>query len=168
MVLKACSKKVTSEMEKEEAEESLLPEKKDCFCFVLENLKRYRTLLKMESAQDQEEAFALIKKDYDGQVQEMRQEAARIRGHLDCLFAFISRVFGQGNEMLILTTELTVHSDSVVFIGENGCDAYYENSRNLQLYERQQELLKKLDALDMDKLITEKQAAEAGTEEEKA
>lgn len=147
-VLKACMRGVSGEMEKEEEADSLLPEQRDTYCFVLETLRRYGTLLKMEAAEEPDEAFAILKKDYDGQVRAMREDAEEIRGQLDHLFAFAEKVFGAGNEMLILVTELTVHSDSVVFIGENGCDAYYRYSRQFQLYERQEEIRKELEKFD--------------------
>ena len=66
-----------------------------------------------------------------------------MRVFLDNLFAFAEKVWGQGQEMVILVTELTIGSYSSRFIARYGCDAYYKNNDSLKLYERKLEILKK-------------------------
>ena len=162
MILKMTSRRLMAERDRDDRQEALSHARRDSYEFVLSDLKRCRTLLKMENISGPEEAFALLKKDYDSQVAALRADAAGIKDMLDHLFGFTLRVFGEGNEMLILVTELTVHSDAVVFIGEYGCDEYARLSRTYQLYQKQQEIMEKLGRISDDTL-----QAEADKEKEK-
>jgi len=81
------------------------------------------------------------------------QKYAKALGkRLSNAYAFCEDAFGDGQELLILTTELTVNSASVRFIGKYGCDAYFRHNKDLMLYERQLELLGSLDELNLDEL----------------
>ena len=73
----------------------------------------------------------------------MKDTAGKVKGRLDNLFAFAEKVLGQGQEMVILVTELTIGFYSSRFIARYGCDAYYRNNESLKLYERKLEILKK-------------------------
>ena len=49
--------------------------------------------------------------------------------------------FGDGQELLILVTELTISHICARFIGRYGCKEYFQRNRDLLFYERQQELI---------------------------
>lgn len=81
------------------------------------------------------------------------QKSAKALGkRLGNAYAFCEEVFPEGQELLILTTELTVNASSVRFIGKYGCDAYFRHNKDLLLYERQLELLGKLGDINLDDL----------------
>ena len=103
---------------------------------------KYETVLDFLK-QHEHAAFADIKDDYDRMVSDMKAAASQARIKLDNLFAFAEKVWGQGQEMVILVTELTLGSYSSRFIARYGCDAYYRNNDSLKLYERKLEILKK-------------------------
>ena len=46
-------------------------------------------------------------------------------------------------------TELTVNSFTARFIARYGCDEYYRHNEELMFYERQTEIIKDLEALEM-------------------
>ncbi len=68
--------------------------------------------------------------------------------HLENLFAFCGEVFQEGQELLVLTTELTVNHDCVQFIGKYGCAPYFKYNKDLLIYERQLEILGRLAGLE--------------------
>ena len=76
-------------------------------------------------------------------------EAADRAGRaLENSFAFCERAFGEGQELLILVTELTADSHSAHFIARYGSEGYYRHNRELLVYERQQTILRELDVLE--------------------
>ena len=71
---------------------------------------------------------------------------------LENSFAFCEKAFGEGQELLILVTELTADSHSAHFIARYGSEGYYRHNKALLLYERQQTILRELDALGDEEL----------------
>ena len=92
-------------------------------------------------------AFSEMSADYSALVGKMREDAQAAKARLDALFAFVEEVFGDGQEMLILVTELTIGYYSSRFIARYGCEGYYRYSEELKFYERKLEILKKGEAL---------------------
>lgn len=91
--------------------------------------------------------FDIIKKEYDGMVGKMKSDAAIAGEKLKNLFVFAEEVWKDGQEMLILVTELTIGYYSSRFIARYGCDEYYKHNDSLKFYERKIEILKKGEAL---------------------
>ena len=73
---------------------------------------------------------------------------ASTKGRLENLFQFVKEAFEDGQEMLILVTELTVRYYCAKFISKFGCDAYFKHNQNLLFYQRKQELLTEIAALE--------------------
>ena len=94
-------------------------------------------------------AFALVKEMYQAEVARMREETARAQAELHALFSFVEESFGQGNEMLILVTELTRSSAGAGFIGTFGCPDYARHSGELMLTERRDSLGEEIAGLDL-------------------
>ena len=99
------------------------------------------------------EAFALLKNAFDGETADFKVRAARTKKRLENLFAFVENAFVEGNEMLILVTELTVNNDSARFIGQFGCPAYERHNSELMLSERGGDLQKEIEGLHLDGLL---------------
>lgn len=118
---------------------ALSPEKRREFDAVMDFLKRHQ-----RSGLD----FAVIKADYDALVAEMKKAAATAGEELSNLFGFVKKVWSGGQEMLILVTDLTANYYTSRFISRYGCDAYYEQSKELMFYERQTEIIRQLEELE--------------------
>lgn len=103
--------------------------------------------IRLENVLTEDRRFALIQREFAERVNGMKQEASSISRQLDSLFAFVESNFGDGNEMLILVTELTVNHDSAQFIAEHGCDPYYKYNKKFLMYERNRELMDELNAM---------------------
>lgn len=97
----------------------------------------------------EQEAFVLVKEDFKQELDEMKKETQRIGKRLDNLFAFVENAFAEGNEMLILVTELTVNHSSSRYISQFGCDAYQRHNESLMLSERQSLLKEEVEALEL-------------------
>ena len=93
------------------------------------------------------DAFKKIKAKYDAEVADHKENIARVKGQLKHLFSFADEVFGDGQEMLILVTELTVRYYCAKFITKFGCDEYFKHNQNLMFYERKKELLTEITTL---------------------
>ncbi len=91
--------------------------------------------------------FETVKEMFDKELAELKQETTRIKQRVENLFAFVESAFSEGNEMLILVTELTVNHNSARFISQFGCEAYQKYSSQLMLSERENLLQKEIESL---------------------
>lgn len=98
------------------------------------------TLLK-ENVSDPAVAVTLMKTAFDRELTAMRAAASNARRRLDNLFRFCETAFGEGEEILLLVTELTAGYRSARFIGHYGWDKYFEHNNGLKFYERRQDIL---------------------------
>lgn len=112
-----------------------------CFEFILAFLSKH-----VRQGSD----FAAIKADFDSKVAELKALAAQTGRKLDCLFGFVEEVWPNGQELLILVTELSAGKNEARFISRYGCDAYYRHNEELMFYERQTEIIKELEKLEME------------------
>lgn len=135
------------EAESGTASGSLSAEKQRTTLLVTEALEEMAPLVGSQS--DFEKAFGIVKERYSKRVAELKKLSTQTGKRLANVFAFSEEVFGDGNEMLMLVTELTANSHSAAFIGKFGCDAYFRHNKELMLFERQQELTTEIDRLNL-------------------
>ncbi len=96
------------------------------------------------------DAFAVLKKDFDQRVKVLKKDADEVGKQMTNIFVFCEGAFGEGQEMLVLATELTASKDAAAFIGKFGCKAYYRHNKELLLYERQEEIVQALKDLKLN------------------
>lgn len=94
-------------------------------------------------------AFAFLKEKYDAAVDRMKQETEEVKDELHALFAFAEEAFCEGNEMLILVTELTVNSFAAQFIATFGSPDYQRHNKELMLSERSEDIKARIAQLDI-------------------
>ena len=114
---------------------------------VLENIIDF---IKEKAPQDNTEAFKLIKDCFDEQRTSLKKTADAAGKKLSNVFKFCEEVFGEGQEMLILVTELTISYYGAHFISRYGCKEYFNHNKELLFYERQKEIITELENLDLD------------------
>lgn len=90
-----------------------------------------------------------IKRKYNGEVARLKQETERTGDRLHALFSFVEQAFEDGNEMLILVTELTVGKHSSAFLATFGSEDYRRHNEELMLSERQSDLQGKIAELGL-------------------
>ena len=101
-----------------------------------------------DEARAEHKVFEETTESFYNDVAKLKIDTGRIKKKLSNLFNFVDKCFGDGNEMLILITELTMNRNSVRFIAEKGCDEYYKFDKKYQLYERNKELLQEIERID--------------------
>ena len=112
-------------------------------------LEEAKKELYLDGQKDVLDAFAKVKAKFEKELSEMKTETMKIKARLENLFSFVEEAFAEGNEMLILVTELTVNHNSARSISRCGCDAYQKHNENLMLTERQTLLKEEIAALDL-------------------
>ncbi len=98
------------------------------------------------------EQFSALKAAFDSQTAQLRKRVENTKKRLENLFVFVENAFVEGNEMLILVTELTVRSDCARFIGQFGCEAYHRHSQELMLSERSSGLWEEVASLNLEEM----------------
>ncbi len=119
---------------------------------ILEKAETQLRIQGLTQGSDGEAAFAWIRENFGARAAAMKDGADTAEKHLDNLFEFVNSAFGSGNEMLLLTTHLSVSRDAVKFLSGHRCDAYYKYAKKYEIYNREEELDRELDAIDIDSL----------------
>ena len=88
-----------------------------------------------------------IRADFEAQVSRREQMVEEAAENLECAFDFCETAFGEGQELVVFVTELTINPYSSWFISENGCDRYYKYNKGLLFREGRQGILDDMDAL---------------------
>lgn len=112
-------------------------------------MEEARKLLYQEGNLEKASAFRLVKEKFEIELAGMKQETIKIKARLEHLFGFVEDAFAEGNEMLILVTELTVNHNSARFISQFGCEAYQKHNEQMMLSERQNFLKEEIALLDL-------------------
>ncbi|MBQ3292477.1 MAG: AAA family ATPase [Mogibacterium sp.] len=96
-----------------------------------------------------DEAFFIIRKDFNTRRAAYKEQVEEINAKLDNMFTFAEEVFADGQEMLIIVTELTKGFYSAHYISRHGCTKYFQHNKELLFYERQNDILKELEGVDI-------------------
>ena len=102
----------------------------------------------LEKHERAESSFADIKAEYDGRVRHMRELAAVAGAEIENLFAFAEKVWREGQEVLIILSEMTISARYARFISRYGCPAYYRHSEELMFRQRRIDIIRRIEELD--------------------
>ena len=106
--------------------------------------------LKEKVPVDGTEAFKLLKAEFDNRTKQLKKLADAAGNQLSNVFVFCEEVFDEGQEMLILVTELTISYYSAHFISRYGCKEYFNHNKELLFYERQKEIIQEIENLELE------------------
>lgn len=114
-------------------------------------LKKYKQSILMADTIEGEETdeFSIISSDFSCQVRQMKERGEQALNALDNVFAFVEDVFGDGHEMLVLVTDLTVSYPCAYFINQRGCKAYFAYSKKYRVRDRQQRIEEEMELLEI-------------------
>lgn len=107
----------------------------------LENAMKFK-------ADSSKEAFSAVKSVYDSKVNSYKEKTANVKDMLHNAFAFVEKSFEDGNEMLILMTELTVIPECVKFITMYGSDDYNRHNQDMMLSKKSDSILKQIEDIE--------------------
>ena len=112
-------------------------------------LEDMTALLKEKTPADGTEAFKLLKAEFDNRTKSLKKQGDAAGKQLSNVFLFCEEVFEEGQEMLILVTELTISYYGAHFISRYGCKEYFNHNKELLFYERQKEIIQQIEAFEL-------------------
>ncbi|MCR4609981.1 MAG: AAA family ATPase [Eubacterium sp.] len=149
--LEKCSEAERSRMDKLAKANSLSDKDKRKLRRIIDHLNR--TIKEIVTAGSElrspSEAFNIVKMNYDDAVADMKEDVKNTKERMHNLFSYVEKAFEEGNEMLLLVTELTVNENSSRFIAQFGSEDYTKASETLMLAERQDAIKKEILELDI-------------------
>ncbi len=92
--------------------------------------------IELQNIDNGSEAFAMIKTNFSSKQKALKKSASAAGKRLSHMFHFCEEVFPDGQELLILVTELTINQISASFISKYGCPEYFKYNKDLLLYDR--------------------------------
>ena len=112
--------------------------------------KRFNQIAKFYTdAKTKMENGGSIKDFYNDKVTSLRTQAQTVLERMDNLFEGIEGMFGsEGNEMLVLVTELTLDPDTSEFLSVYPSGAYEKYNGVLKVGDRAENLRKEIEALE--------------------
>ncbi len=102
---------------------------------------------------DGKEAYLILKERFNGEADKLKRNTVEIQQELHALFSFVEEAFGQGNEMLILVTELTRNNASAQFIAAFGSPDYRRHSGEMMLSQRRDSIQAQIAELDLNDVL---------------
>ena len=148
-LLKTITDTTQKNMAEKEAAGSLSRVEKRKFQHMILFLEKLNKEIYETEVMNGKEAFVIVKQRFDETVSAMKKETSQIKEKMHHLFGFVAEVFEDGNEMLILVTELTVNSYSSKFISMFGSEDYQTYAKELMLTERKNEIVEEIQKLDL-------------------
>ena len=112
-------------------------------------LEEMQSMLVEKASTDGAEAFKLLKSEFDKRTKGLKKQADAAGKQLSNVFIFCEEVFDEGQEMLILVTELTISYYGAHYISRYGCKEYFNHNKELLFYERQKEIIRELENLEL-------------------
>ena len=97
-----------------------------------------------------DEAFKLVKKAFDAKVKALKDMSNVAGDKLSNAFKFLENAFGDGQEMLIFVTELTINRYTASFISRYGSTEYFKHNKDLLLYERHKDIIREIEILNIE------------------
>lgn len=93
---------------------------------------------------DTQDTFLEAKQGFDQMQDQLMEEEDRTMRALENAFAFMESAFGDGQEMVVFVTELTMGTESAAFLQDNSCESYLNYNQKLLVGTRRADLLSKI------------------------
>lgn len=110
--------------------------------------KQNQLLLKSDEKLDSNSVNGFLNADIKKRSTKLSKQAKDADVALTNVFEFAEEVFGEGQEVLILVTELTMNPHTARFISRFGNNAYFKHNKELLFHERQKELILEIENLN--------------------
>lgn len=95
-------------------------------------------------------SFATVKDLFGQMLDSLDKRIAKASAALDNAFQFVEEAFGDGQEMLLLVTDLSVNRYGMAFINDHGCERYFTHNQNLLFYERGADLADRINQVSVE------------------
>ena len=94
--------------------------------------------------------FGELASQFAAQVDDLDDGIATTSDQMTNAFAFANEAFGEGQEMLLLVTDLSASKYTMAHISAHGCAAFDEHAGALHFQDRAESLLSRIGTLDLD------------------
>ncbi len=94
-------------------------------------------------------SFSQVKNLFGEMVDALDTRIAATSEALDHAFRFVEDAFGEGQEMLLLVTDLSANRYGMAFINDHGCERYFAHNEALLFNERGSDLADRINQLDL-------------------
>lgn len=108
--------------------------------WVLDRLETMEASARENRLLEPEEQFAHCKALFAENLLERDRLITSIRKELENAFRFAADSFGQGQELVLLVSQLTRMPDALAFLSRHGCGVYLSCARTLLYHQREEEL----------------------------
>lgn len=117
----------------------------------IETLSEERAAFANKPPKDAAEAFKTVKADFDKRKKTLEKGVTKSGDMLSNVFKFCEEAFDRnGQELLILVTELTINPYATHFISRYGCKEYFEHNKDMLFFERKKEIISEIEELNLD------------------
>ncbi len=100
---------------------------------VIQILKEEIKLIQMDTSGN---PFSIVKKDFDDRVKDFHCNVENTSSKVKNMFVFCDEAFQNGQELIILVTELTANPNSARFLGKYKVDEYFKYAKELMIHQR--------------------------------
>lgn len=112
---------------------------------VNDTLDRYLQILKGAHPADREEAFELVRAEFQKEAEQREREVEAAGQALEHAFYFMEEAFGDSQEMASFVTELNTNYYSVQYLKENDCAMYDKYNKRLLVDEQREKILEEME-----------------------
>ncbi len=95
------------------------------------------------------DAFEVVRADFNSRGEHLSNSAKRTSDHITNMFKFGDEVFPNGQELIILVTELTANPHSAKFLSKYRVAEYFIHDKSLMFSQRQKEILSEIEELKL-------------------
>lgn len=131
-------------MEQEYARERqsgfLTRKEQGCREMLFENLRQWKPV----QTEDAEQAFQTAREGFDQLQDQLIAREDETMCQLENAFSFMESAFGEGQEMVVFVTELTMGTESSAFLQDNLCESYQKYNQKLLVGSRRAEIISRL------------------------
>ncbi len=110
----------------------------------LSSLKNYQETLR-QGKESSSNAGDTVRQLFTSEKESLTSKVQATSSELENAFYFMEKAFGEGQEMVIFITELSVNYYSAAFIAANGSPKYYEYNKTLLFGERREEIIRNIE-----------------------
>ena len=103
----------------------------------------------LEEETDGKQAFACAKSYFDKKIKNLKKIGSEGSKKLDNVFVFFEECFENGQEILVLVTELTASYYGAGFLSKYGSKKYFEHNKDLLVCDRQKEIESLLEEIEL-------------------
>lgn len=95
------------------------------------------------------QCYDLLSQRFSSKAEALQARVVGIEERLARAFVFIEKAFGDNQEMVVFTTELTSRASSARYLAQYGSESYFFHNADMILSERQRELRRRVEDLDI-------------------